>query len=696
MKLDLKVTSVFERNYQALIDKTLRFIINQGGSRSSKTVSLCQLMIVYCLSNPKKQVSIVRKTMPTLRGTIMRDFFEVLKDLNLYSEKNHNKTESIYTFPNGSTVEFFGVDDSQKLRGRKRDILFANEANELSFEEFNQLNMRTTTKLFFDFNPSDLDSWIYPLISREESILIKSTYKDNPFLPEAQVKEIEELINVDENYYRVYALGLPAIPKSTIFTHQKMIDKFPENEEFDNWCYGIDFGYQHPTAIVKTGRIENRLYAKEILYESYLTSTDLIQRMQNLSIEKHIPLICDYARPEMIADLRRAGYNAINANKNVKEGIDNIKSMQLFISKDSINLLKELRNYRWKTKGETIIEEPVKFQDDACFVGETLITTKRGLVQIKDIISNEDYVLTSKGYKKVLNLFNNGVKNIFNYRMQFGTDIDINIKSTSNHLIKTTKEWEQISKLQSGMTVFLNKPSMGKYINYILEEDILCNTNTTCIKKCGSSIMEQEKKDTIFITLMEIHGIIKSQILKKLRLLNIYQNIQKKELKKILNGLKNFIKMELKLQKNGINLKKEKNGINNMQKTLILDISLLENLIVKYVQMYLKKILNHKDFAQINVNQNTEEILDLTILKECVKNALINLSQINIVKQKLVDVEQSDFGFEQVYDIEVEDVHEYFANGLLVHNCDSLRYSALYLKKNNSQGLAGSFMSFNF
>ncbi len=174
--MEIKSTVIFEKNYEALNDPSLRFVINEGGSRSSKTYSLCQLVIIYCLQNNNKVVSIIRKTFPALRATVLRDFIEILKELNIYSVEDHNKSEHIYTFPNGSIVEFFSVDDEQKIRGRKRDIAWCNEANELYFDDFTQLNMRTESKLIFDYNPSESTSWLYELPT-DESIMIKSTYK---------------------------------------------------------------------------------------------------------------------------------------------------------------------------------------------------------------------------------------------------------------------------------------------------------------------------------------------------------------------------------------------------------------------------------------------------------------------------------------------------------------------------------------
>ena len=360
--LELQHTPVFTKNFDALNDEKVRFIINQGGSRSSKTYSLCQMMIVYCLTTPGKMVCIVRKTFPILRGTVMRDFIEVMRELDLYEEKNHHKTEQIYHFPNGSQIEFFAADNEQKLRGRKRDVLWVNESNELNFEEFTQLNMRTADKLIFDFNPSENFHWLYDLISRPEAILIHSTYKDNPFLPESQVKEIENLIMYDESYYKIYALGEKGTGKTTIYTHWKHYEHLPEIKET---YYGLDFGFNHPTALIEVNIIDNTCYVKEIIYKEGLTSTDLIKMMDELQISKKKEIACDTARPEIIEDLRRKGYNAKSAIKDVKDGIDSVKSSGLLIHKESINILKEISSYKWKVNGDILLDEPVKVYDDA-------------------------------------------------------------------------------------------------------------------------------------------------------------------------------------------------------------------------------------------------------------------------------------------------------------------------------------------
>lgn len=358
--MKIKATEVFDWNYNAL-NSDKRFIINQGGSRSSKTYSLCQLIIVWCLQNPNKVVSIVRKTFPALRATVMRDFFEVLKDLELYEKGNHNMSENIYRFSNGSIVEFFSVDDEQKIRGRKRDLGWCNEANELWFDDFQQLNMRTESKLIFDYNPSESSGWLYEL-PEEESILIKSTYKDNPFLPESIKRQIEDLKRTDEALYQIYALGEKAISKSNIYSNWTFLQHRPA--KFTQFVYGLDFGFNHPTALIRVYWHEKDIYIEPVIYESYLTTTDLIDRMSSLGIDKSTDILADYSRPEIIAEMQIAGYNVNNANKVVKKGIDNVKTFGV-MCQDDPRLKKEYDNYKWKKIGDTITDEPVKLFDDA-------------------------------------------------------------------------------------------------------------------------------------------------------------------------------------------------------------------------------------------------------------------------------------------------------------------------------------------
>ena len=360
MELQIDHTIVFAKNLKAFEDGK-RFIVNQGGSRSSKTYSIIQLLIFLCLTKPKLQVSIVRKSFPSLRGSVLRDFLEIMNNLNIYNEDKHNKTEQIYRFDNGSTLEFFSIDNAQKVRGRKRDICYCNEGNELIFDDFQQLSLRTTSTIFIDFNPSDSEHFLYDLLKDERSILIKSTYKDNIYLSKEIITEIENLINVDENYYKIYALGERPIATTRIYSHFK---QYVDEPEIDDWCYGLDFGYNHPAVLVKVKWSGDKIYLEEKIYETKLTINELINKVASI-VDDGKTIYCDSARPDIIEELRRVGIKAIMSNKQVKEGINEVKSNEVFVHVDSTNVWKEYKLYSWKSKGDLIFDEPIKMNDDA-------------------------------------------------------------------------------------------------------------------------------------------------------------------------------------------------------------------------------------------------------------------------------------------------------------------------------------------
>jgi phage terminase large subunit len=360
MELQIDHTVIFSRNLKQY-QNNKRFIVNQGGSRSSKTYSIMQLLIFLCLTEPGIQVSVVRKSFPSLRGSVLRDFVEIMETFNLYDLRNHNKTEQRYTFDNKSTLEFFSIDNAQKVRGRKRDICYCNEANELDFDDFQQLSLRTNKTLFIDFNPSDSEHWLYDLLKDDRSVLIKSNYKDNIYLHPDIVNEIENLINVDENYYKIYALGERPVATTRIYTHFK---QYVDEIVYDDWCYGLDFGYNHPTALIKVGFKDNKCYVKEIIYENKLTIAELVEKVKSLVTDRK-NIYCDSARPDIIEELRRNGLLVQGSNKAVKEGIDEVKSREIYINIESSNLWREYKLYMWKSKGEIIYDEPIKLNDDA-------------------------------------------------------------------------------------------------------------------------------------------------------------------------------------------------------------------------------------------------------------------------------------------------------------------------------------------
>jgi phage terminase large subunit len=340
-----------------------RITVEQGGTRSGKTHNIVLWFIVKLLREKGKTLSIVRNSLPSLKGSVMRDFMDLLLKMNLYDEELHNKTESTYLL-NGNLVEFVSVDQPQKIRGRKRNYLFINEANELNYEAWMQLAFRTEEKIVLDYNPSDEYHWIYDhVIPRDDAEFFITTYRDNPFLPADLVDEIERLKEADENYWKVYGLGQRGASTETIYTHWQTVKEMPGKGEF--W-YGQDFGYNVASALVRIEYYEGAIYADEILYETKLTTNDLVERYKGLGFRRSDEIFCDAAEPKTIEELVRAGYNAKPADKDVTEGIRKVKSIPLYVTDRSINLIKELRNYKWKVdKDGKVLDEPVKFNDHA-------------------------------------------------------------------------------------------------------------------------------------------------------------------------------------------------------------------------------------------------------------------------------------------------------------------------------------------
>ena len=346
-ELKIQATAVFQKNWEA---KT-RFVVNIGGSRSTKTYSILQLLIVKALESTEPLViSIVRKSLPSLRISVMRDFLDILKQLDLYNSEKHNKTENTYLL-NNTLIEFFSIDDAQKRRGTKRDILFVNEVNELSWEDFFQLNIRTTQQVFMDFNPSETFWYNDQIQNRDDVTIIHSTYKDNPYLNEEQVNEIERLQFTDKQYYQIYALGEFAGHVDLIYTYIPVDDIPTFGAKLV--ALGLDWGYSNdPTALLEVWIWNDALYFNELLYERSLTNQDIINKLNELGVDRYVEIIADSAEPKSIEEIRRAGFNIKPATKgpdSVLNGIDILKRHRIHVTKQSTNIIKEINGYKWVT-----------------------------------------------------------------------------------------------------------------------------------------------------------------------------------------------------------------------------------------------------------------------------------------------------------------------------------------------------------
>lgn len=367
--LRIAKTKVALESYKAY-QEGKRFIVNQGGTRSGKTYSIIQLLIGLAFKE-KIHISIVSHAYPHLRKGAIRDFMEIMDKANIYDPDSHSLTESTYYLPNGSMIEFFSADQSAKVRGPGRDIMFVNEANLLNQDTFRQLNVRTRKTVFMDYNPADEFHWIYDeILPKKETAFIQSTYLDNPFITQEQKDAIEDL-KIDHVFWQVYGLGERGSTQDTIY-HK--FDLYDSIDPYLDHCYGLDFGFTHPTALAKVTKDDNRMYFEQIIYQSHLATNELIEMIKPIVGNKEV--YCDSARPEIISDLISNGINAYPTKKfegSVKDGIDWIRQHHIFVHRDSVDLQKEFRSYKWKRKatGEAL-DEPVKAFDDlldACRYG---------------------------------------------------------------------------------------------------------------------------------------------------------------------------------------------------------------------------------------------------------------------------------------------------------------------------------------
>lgn len=355
----IKTTNVFNKAYAS----TDRITCLQGGTRSSKTYSLCQLFIIKALQETGKVFTICRKTLPALKGTAYRDIINILKELKIYSEEFHNKSDLSYSL-NGNILEFISVDQPVKIRGRKRNYLWCNEANEFNYEDWQQLILRTTEQIYLDYNPSDPYSWIYEkVITRDDCTFIKSTYLANPFLDKDTIAEIERLKDLDPDYWRVYGMGEIGSVQTMIFRDFNLVDDMQGNLV----GYGLDFGFTNsPTALAEVRLLDNSLYIRELLYEKRLTNTDLANKLRELGISRQAEIIGDSAEPKTIEEIYRQGFNIKPAKKGagIHLGIDIMRRYKLNITKDSTNAIKEFRGYKWITdKNGDVLNTPVKIND---------------------------------------------------------------------------------------------------------------------------------------------------------------------------------------------------------------------------------------------------------------------------------------------------------------------------------------------
>lgn len=350
---EIKTNKIFE-----VLEQDYPIICLQGGTRSGKTYQVLIHEIVRALQNTGEVYSITRSTLPALKRSVLRDFKAILTDMNLWSDAKFNKTELQYEL-NGNLFEFFSLDNEHKVRGSKRNRLFVNEATDVDYDSWVQLALRTTGQKIIDYNPAmQQDHWIIKeLHSRKDCFVHKSTYKDNPFLEEAIIREIETL-KKDPYLWKVYGLGEIAPPEEIIYRYD-LVDE-PKG---DLISYGMDFGVVNPTTIIALYLDNEDLYLKEVFYKTEAGIEEIIDIVRDL---ERVPIIADKELRTIDEINKHLGNRVQPANKGgVSEGIRKVKRYNLKVVKGSDNLIFEFNNYRnMKVNGE-VIEKPLKKHDHA-------------------------------------------------------------------------------------------------------------------------------------------------------------------------------------------------------------------------------------------------------------------------------------------------------------------------------------------
>ena len=350
MELKIETTKTFAN----CMNSTKRIQLHQGSARSGKSMGILQFLIVEALQN-KTLISIVRKTFPALRTSALRDFKEIMHNLGIWDDERYMATEHTYTFDNGSIIEFFSVDSAEKLKGLRREILWCDEANELTSEQFMQLAIRTTGKIILSYNPSfSQRHWILTeLTLRDDVETFITTYKNNPFLPIEQIRFIEKYRETNPRYWQTYGLGQFAINEKQIYEFEVVDDYDFDTAEFV--CFSMDVGFvSDPTALVGIWRNGGDLVVREHVYKKGLITSEIVDIMKGNVGERDI-VVVDSAEPRLIEEIKRSGFPLARGVKKGKDsiqwGIDLVKKYRIVVPKDNANLIEELYNYEWIDDG---------------------------------------------------------------------------------------------------------------------------------------------------------------------------------------------------------------------------------------------------------------------------------------------------------------------------------------------------------
>jgi phage terminase large subunit len=620
----------------AALDTKIRLV--QGGTAAGKTIASLLFLIAMAQTDKKKTLtSVVSESIPHLKRGALRDFKNIMQEHHYWKDSSWNGTDMIYTFETGSQIEFFSTDNGDKLRGARRDRCFMNEANNCTLDAFDQLEVRTKEFIILDWNPTN-EFWVYTDIipNRPDHELIIVTYKDNEGLSQEIIDSIEARRN-RANWWKVYGEGQLGEVDGKIYTNWIELDEIPHGAR--KIGRGLDFGYSNdPSACTEIYEWNGGYILDEYFYRKGMSNKEIADLLK----VDDIFTVADSAEPKSIDEIKMHGVTIVPSEKgqgSVNQGIALLQDQSVWVTKRSNNILKEYRNYLWERDRDGKVLNKPEHGFNHCFVADTLITMSDGSEKkIKDVVVG-DFVLTSKGAKEVLLKHDNGVKEVSQYVLHIA-DRPIMVECTDNHKVKTGKTWTPISQLKQLQTVNCIKPSWERNTTYTRTSVTSLALIKDFIGLFTSILMDLSQKVATYIILTTTHTTIGRKIFVQSPQNYTYTIMGKK----MQIGLETMYNQKgLSLPNFGMQVKKVKSGIQSKVKQV--------GSIVNIKNIYAK-------FVPKSSNQGTQEL---------------SSSVITTAKLQHLDVGESRSA--KVYDLTVADAHEYFANGLLVHNClDGVRY----------------------
>jgi phage terminase large subunit len=341
-----QVTTAIRKIYE--LEKRVKII--QGGTSAGKTFGILPVLIDKCAREKGLEVSVVAETIPHLRRGALKDFLKIMRWTGRFVEDRFNATLLRYEFANGSTMEFFSADNASKLRGARRDVLYINECNNVTFDAYLELSIRTKKEIYLDFNPAN-EFWVHTELKDEpDADFIILTYKDNEALDESIVRQIEKnrdkaaTSNYWANWWRVYGLGEVGMLEGVVFGNWKEIDKLPDDARLIG--IGLDFGYTNdPTSAIEVYNWNGKRIVNELVYRTGMLNSDIARILPS-----SVTIYADSSEPKSIDEIRRFGKTIKGVTKgkdSIKYGIDVMQRQEYLVTKQSTNLIKELRSYCW-------------------------------------------------------------------------------------------------------------------------------------------------------------------------------------------------------------------------------------------------------------------------------------------------------------------------------------------------------------